>query len=405
MASGIESDALASAVHKVLLNDNCSGCGGCALVSKRISLDLDASGFLRPAVAPMTADDSHVDEEAARFAAACPGVSVSAARNEADHRRHPLFGRYVSVWSGHAASADMRYAGSSGGALSALAAWLVDSGRVESVIGAGPNPTSPSRTVAVSIMSKEDALRSAGSRYAPVSTLAAYAVGTKSALIVKPCEAAALAGLHEESSDRPISLAFFCAGTPTQHATEQLIDKLGVDAGEVTDLRYRGNGWPGRFTASDSHGMTGSMTYEQSWGEHLGRALQSRCKVCVDGTGDHADIAVGDYWKTDERGYPVFEDADGTSAIIARTQRGHQLIEAAIEAGVIIAEQIEIETIRPVQPLQVRRVETLLGRMLGRRAAGIRSPEYRGYGLLRLMILNPAHSAKAALGSFRRARD
>ncbi|MBI9116199.1 Coenzyme F420 hydrogenase/dehydrogenase, beta subunit C-terminal domain [Sanguibacter suaedae] len=397
--------ALERAVARVVDNDNCSGCGVCPLVSDRITMGLDDAGFLRPRVdaSPIVPRDDDQDaQEAELFLSTCPGRAIRAPRSAAG-TTHPIFGRSVEVWQGAASDDEVREAGSSGGVLTALAAWLVTSGRAAEVRGSASGTATPTRTVPVRITTREEALASAGSRYAPVSnTLAA---GEDTPMVCKPCEASGTrryfraTGREQES---PILLSFFCAGTPSQSATDALCEELGIPAEDVASLRYRGNGWPGNFTITSHDGETRTKSYQQSWGQRLGRALQTRCKLCVDGTGEDADVAVGDFWSADERGFPVFDDAEGNSVIIARTERGAALVQGAIAAGVLTVSPVDLDEVARIQPLQNARRRTLAGRLAGRFAAGKAVPRYTGYGLVGHMIWNIPASAKAAIGMFTR---
>ena len=133
--------------------------------------------------------------------------------------------------------------------------------------------------------------------------------------------------------------------------------------------------------------------------------MQWRCKLCVDGVGESADIAAGDLWHSDERGYPSFTEADGESALVARTTRGLELVLRAAEAGVVVLEPVDAALVGSVQPLQRRRRETLLGRLVGTRLAGRTTPRYRGFGLLRLALAHPRETVRTARGTFRRVRS
>lgn len=164
-------------------------------------------------------------------------------------------------------------------------------------------------------------------------------------------------------------------------------------------MRYRGMGWPGDFTVAAADGRTGAMSYHDSWGGNLGRALQWRCKLCPHGTGNHADISVGDYWRSDDNGYPLFEDAAGNSVVIARTRRGHEALLQALEDGVIKIEPIDLEAAARVQPLQRTRGSTLIGRLVGRVMGGRRVPRYRGFHLLEQAVRDPVRAIRAMGGT------
>ena len=125
------------------------------------------------------------------------------------------------------------------------------------------------------------------------------------------------------------------AGTPSQHATDAVLASLGAppDA-DLVRLRYRGEGWPGSFTAQDAAGATWSTSYDASWGAHLGKAVQWRCKICPDGVGESSDVTAGDFWRSDERGYPLFDEGDGFSALVARTLGIEERLRTAQQVNV-----------------------------------------------------------------------
>lgn len=380
-------------IQRVVDSGNCTGCGLCASQVSGVAMELSNNGFMRPV---RTGHGSQgLEEKGAGFASYCPGISVR--RPEpGEGQEHEIFGRYLKVWSAAAIDDDIREAGSSGGVLTAIA------DRQSRMTGRGVLGAAGSqgtRTVPVEITDRESALRAAGSRYAPFAALERDRDHV-SAVIGKPCEAAGLAALEGDAS--PLILSFFCAGTPSQHATEALVERSGIDPSDVTSLRYRGNGWPGRFRAKTEDGREASYTYEESWGDVLGRQLQSRCKVCVDGTGEAADIAVGDYWESDDAGFPVFDDGDGRSVIIARTRRGLQTVLDCLADGTIEGTEIDIDALRSVQPYQVRRRTDLYGRILGRRLSGRTSPNYGTYRLRELSSRNMKTSFRALLGTVRR---
>jgi coenzyme F420 hydrogenase subunit beta len=372
-----------------------------------VTFALDERGHLRPRVKCPPSTAAEAREERRQFDAICPGVRLQAPQDK-NLKHHRVFGGYVSAWEGRACDAQIRFAGGSAGVLTALTLWMIESGIAEGAVGVAPDADESRRTVSVSVMKREEALRSAGSRYAPVSTLATYDLAGRDVYVGRPCEAGALSQLqdyrHVSASRRPPSLSFFCAGVPSQAATDDLIRSLGTEPAEARTLRYRGNGWPGDFTFEDECGNVRRLSYEKSWGEHLGRDLPWRCKLCPDGTGASADIAVGDFWEADERGFPTFSDRDGTSVVIARTERGHDWLLRAAGEGVLHLSNIDLDAVARVQPLQTERKRTLVVRLIGRAVAGRPVPNYRGYHLVTSMTLNPKKLAKAFLGTLERTR-
>ncbi|TCJ22801.1 hypothetical protein E0W80_12740 [Microbacterium sp. PI-1] len=395
---------LLAAVEGVLQRDACSGCGLCVRLDPGLEMHVDEHGYSRPCLVGESRPIARAEQI---FARSCPGVVVAAPALPPGAKRHPELGTYLEAWQAWAADPEVRRAGSSGGALTALHTWLVSTGRATRITGAAGSAEDVRRTVPVTIMTREQALGAAGSRYAPISTLANPDVLARGAAVTgKPCEIAALRRAAPDLVDgeAPLMLSFFCAGTPSQHATDDLLQDLGVTPAEpVTALRYRGDGWPGRFIARTPDREV-SADYDDSWGRVLGPTTQWRCKVCVDGVGESADIVCADSWATDERGYPVFVEGDGVSALIARTPRGLETIRAAAEAGVIVLGELPMSQLAAAQPLQVTRKRFLFARLLGSRFAGRRPPRYRGFGLARLSLAYPREAIRTFRGTYRRVR-
>lgn len=389
---------LDAAIERVVAEGNCSGCGACVQLDDGLTMALAADGFSRPRRASTGAAAPDAEQ---RFEAACPGRIVRAG-DAPGTVRHPTMGPVIRVWEAWATDPEVRFTGSSGGTLTALAGWLAETGEAQRVVGARASADEPRRTVSVTITTREEALASAGSRYGPVSNAAhPDALTPGCAVIGKPCESSALRAL---APDGPLLLSFYCAGTPSQNATDTLVAELGL-TGRLRSLWYRGHGWPGSFTATTVGGETASSSYDESWGEHLGRAVQWRCRICPDGVGESADVTAADLWTTDERGYPDFTDGAGVSALIARTPRGLDLVERAITAGVITATPIDIARLAAIQPVQRQRRSTLVGRLAGIRLAGGRVPRFRGFGLVRLGLGRWRDTYRAAKSGYRRRRE
>jgi coenzyme F420 hydrogenase subunit beta len=234
--------------------------------------------------------------------------------------------------------------------LSATLCFLIEANGVDGVVQIGAsenNPICNETTISTSYAQIADA---AGSRYAPSSPLASIETlrgnGKRYAFVGKPCDIAALRALIEldpEYKDTfPYLLSFFCAGVPSLKGGEEVVRQLGVDLRSVVSFRYRGNGWPGRATATLEDGGARSMSYHDSWGGILSNYVQHRCKICVDGTGDAADIVFADAWESDERGYPIFEERDGKSLILVRTPKGQEVLDGALGGRKIVAEPFDI---------------------------------------------------------------
>jgi coenzyme F420 hydrogenase subunit beta len=409
LSASSSTGGLSPSLARVAQGSLCAGCGGCVgLYPDKIAMEMSPLDFLRPRqIADLT------EGEEARIALICPGLGQRVAVE--GRKDSVLWGPYVEMLTGWAANPDLRFAGASGGALSALAAYLLDSGTVDAVVQVGADPQFPTANRTVFSTSAAEVAAVAGSRYAPSAPLVGLAghlaehrtTGRRFALLGKPCDAVALRALVQEDAVAaaafPVILSFFCGGVPSHAGGLEVLEALGVTEAELASFRYRGNGWPGRATAILKDGSERSMTYHDSWGGILTHHAQHRCKICADGTGVAADIVCADAWETDAKGYPRFDDAQGVSLIVARTALGQRLIAGARAAGQIETTPYDIAQLAAIQPGQRERRRALLARLLALRLAGCPVPRYEGLQIAAAARQNPIwRNLKNFLGTLRR---
>lgn len=380
---------------KITLENNlCSGCGLCAISSK--DMEIDKSGFARPLI-PIYDELSAVG---------CPGYEI---KNHNKKNYDDLWGPILTCSTGFASNSVVRKSGSSGGVLSALLIFILESELVDAVIQTRGSIKNPIENETVIVDDINSIIQNSGSRYAPSSPLSVVRSilgnGKKYAFVGKPCDVAALRSLQvmdERIKDQfPILLSFMCAGIPSEHGTHRILKKLGLEVDDIESFRYRGNGWPGLTSAKSKSGQISTMTYNEAWGSILNKSLQRRCKLCADGTGESADIICADGWHESENGYPSFDEADGRSLIIARTENGLDILDQAVIAkSIVIDGAFPPVNISKIQPYQKARKETMLVRVI---VANLfyKAPKYIGYRLHILFVKSsPFMQFKAFFGTF-----
>lgn len=402
---------LSASLMRAKRGNLCSGCGACAgLFPSALSMREEAPGYLRPhQVGPLPKEADPL------IAAICPGIGqqVTPEKDQADS---VLWGPYVTAQTGWATDPDLRHAGASGGALSALLTHLLGSGLVDGVVQTTAATDRPIGNTTVVSTDPGSIKAAAGSRYAPSAPLAGLAAhlrthlqsGKRFAFVGKPCDAAALRALCNQNRDYaaafPVILSFFCAGVPSHSGARAVLKALDAPEEETTQFRYRGNGWPGMATAKLKDGTERSMSYHDSWGKILSKHVQHRCKICADGTGVAADLVCADAWESDAAGYPLFQEAPGISLIMARTAKGAEILAAATAAGRVETEGFDIERLTAIQPGQRERRRALLARLIALRLAGKPTPFYRGLRLWAAARQNaPLRNLKNFAGMLRRA--
>ncbi len=370
-------------IGDVVESQLCAGCGACAFLDPARYEMVDAAhSGRRPRLRPG-------QQEQARSEAfeVCPGVSLDPWPDSEGELAElkSAWGPVLSVWEGHAGDASLRFAGSSGGAASALAMSALDGG-FHGVLHIGARPDNPLFNQSLLSTTAAEIAAHTGSRYAPASPCDSLSLVEDApgpcVFIGKPCDVAAV---HRISQRRPalaekvgLTIAFFCAGTPGTEGTLELLRRMGIrDSESVVSLRYRGNGWPGPTHAihrkADSSLASETLSYEEAWGDVLVNYKQWRCNLCPDHTGAYADLAVGDPWVR-----PVEAGAVGSSLILPRTPRGLRHLEAAIARGFLVAERVDPSLLPRSQPNLERSTAAVWGRVRALRWLGAPAPAFRG---------------------------
>lgn len=352
-------------LKRVVSGQLCSGCGLCAGVAPdAVTMETVAPGYSRPR---QTAPVSAATETA--IANACPGAKIAPWSGIAPNS-HTYWGPWRGIHAGYALDPDVRFSGSSGGAISALLIHALTSGQVEQVLHISADPNKPTRNIITFSTTAEQVVRNAGSRYAASSPLQDIGrlldEGKRTVFVGKPCDVSALRQLAtvdaRVSATFPLMLSFFCGGLPSHDGADRIVRAMGLEPENLSSFRYRGNGWPGMARAETTDGRSAEMSYAASWGGHLSKEVQFRCKICPDAIGGVADIACADAWYGDDDGYPSFEEQEGRSLIVSRTAAGEQLLGEAVAAGSIEIEPLDADQIDRMQPAQVRRKRLVLAR-------------------------------------------
>ena len=326
----------------------------------RCKMELGEDGFYYPFM-----NDSLSHKEKVLVRDTCPAIHIEAT----PHKGTWGAMKYIcQAWSG---DDGIRHKAASGGVVTSLAIFLLESNKVDGILQVGVrddnylyNELKVSRT-------REEVIKNAQSRYAPALVFHRIKeiLDTDDAcygFIGKPCDMAAMQNFIREFQQYEGRIKFyisiFCAGMPSYNATIQTWQQSG-HKDEPIKLKYRGDGWPGNFQADFKDGSTYHISYNESWGEILGKQLGFRCKICPDGIGMLADVSVGDSWNT-KNGYPDFTEDDGKCFCMVRSEKGDELLESAAQQGYIEKQSIELNKIQEQQPYQWERRKLVGWRIL-----------------------------------------
>lgn len=337
-----------------LCNEYCIGCGLCKS-ELHVNMEKNNKGFLHP----LLTDDDKTQNFLEKVCPVCDTFSES--------NQMGIWGPYIKVYKGYSSDNEIRDKASSGGFLTAVSLYLLESGAVDGIIQIVADAKNPIETVVQVSTTREQILACCGSRYgisSPWMKLSeCVEAGKKYAAVGKPCDIRALRRLQSYCSDYNsiiYLLSFFCAGLPSKNANINLLTALGCEKTACKSLTYRGNGWPGYVTAVDNNGKEYKMEYGQAWGGILGRDIHPFCRICLDGIGECADIACGDGWYMTSEGNPDFSEHPGRNVIFSRTEKGESLIQEAEKAGKVhVSTWEDMESLKKIQNYQYTRKATM----------------------------------------------
>ncbi|MGI9319435.1 MAG: Coenzyme F420 hydrogenase/dehydrogenase, beta subunit C-terminal domain [bacterium] len=407
-------------LYQIVEDGMCIGCGICQSLAgpDNVRMNLVENGAERPVVI------GRIEPEVInKIIAVCPGTHIEGLPErlvDEASRYDEVWGQWRRISLAWAQQSEVRYIGSTGGLLTALGLYLVESGEVDFLLHAtasNENPTFGERLIS---RNRADVLRGAGSRYGPTATLIdmleildqCEKLNESFALIGTPCDITAMRNLAEIDPRVDeycrYQLAMVCGGFMKPSGMKQFLGDLGIRMDQVSDLRYRGYGCPGPTRIETLDGNVTEKNYLDFWGEDESVwQLPFRCKVCADGIGDAADIAVSDTW---DGGSPTWEgqiDDPGTNAAIVRSAAGEHLLDRAKAAGyVCVGDTLTPRDMDRLQPHQVTKKHSVWARFVGMRSAGKVVPDVRGLRLKPLARRNTLkENLSQARGSRRRSMD
>lgn len=364
-------------INEVVKNNQCTGCGGCAAVLPALLKMQETLDENRRPHGLEKLDGS----EHQIAASACPQIHDKKPKLNSGQASN-AWGPVLEVWQGYATDNEIRFKGSSGGAITALALAAIDTMDFHGALHVKASKSDPRINEASISTNRPELMEGSGSRYAPASVCDGLHLikdtPAPNVVIGKPCDIRAVrraAKMRPSEFGRNIGLtiSIFCAGTPSHKGTEALLQYLGSDKkGVLQKLKYRGEGWPGKMVANwkatsgafHSH----ATSYSTGWGSILQKYRQWSCMTCEDHTGEVADISVGDPWQN-----PTSEDESGSSLIVARTARGRAFLRAAMAKGYIEAQQQPNNILFDAQPNLFATKGAVWGRKLAMRFFGMKT--------------------------------
>jgi coenzyme F420 hydrogenase subunit beta len=348
-------------------NGFCLSCGLCKELAPEGTIEMQwaPNGHLRPRTSrPLT------PEEEDAIVQICPGINQTGPFDQPLVQPSNVWGDLRRVVMGWATDPDTRFQASTGGVMTSINRYLLESGRVSFVLqvrAGGPKSTD---SEPVLIRDPKDLIVGSQSRYAssaPLSAVrAALELNEPFSVSLKPCDIAGVRNLQrvDERARRLIvyTQTMICGTVPSLDTTMDFLRREGVNPDEEypVALRWRGDGCPGPTLAVIPDGREVTGLYNDMW-DNNPWTTQFRCKVCPDAIGLQADITTGDAWPN----AMANGESAGTNVIIARTAIGEEVLAECERLGYLTTEPAQDGVLDYVQPH-----EAILRKSFGARLAG-----------------------------------
>jgi hypothetical protein len=330
----------------ILTKSGCYGCGVCVDVcpTQCITFESDHEGFPYPVV----------DQEACiacqKCIDGCPGL------NNLDRNRFsdpPIF------YAGHNLDDQVRHHSSSGGFFSLVAEEVLAQGGV--VYGARYDFAHMTVEHA-RVDTREGLAPLRKSKYVQSSSVNIFPQVKKDLLAQKPvlftgtpCQVAGLHLFLKEKHQNLVTCDNICHGVPSpglfQRHFSAMAERHGKPITQI-DFRTKARGWKGPlelFLQVEFDGES-SLTYaalDAYYALFLANlSLRPCCYECkYASTQRQADLTLGDFWGV-KKHHPDLFDGQGTSLILANTEKGKQLLQTLHSS----ARLEQVRNVRPFPP-------------------------------------------------------
>ncbi len=279
---------------------------------------------------------------------ACPGVGIDYPRlYEAHYGRHPdnwLTGIVQKVRTGHAADPAVRLAGASGGVITRVLQYLLETGRIDGAVVVKQGVPTPMEASAVIATTPQEVLDCAGSVYIQVPmvpALARFEPSKRYAFVGTPEQTAVLRELQRRGDERAKQIAFVLGpytGTAlSPRALEYYLrsNKVAKDD-TVTSVKWRAGKWPGHLEICTKSGVV-LRSPKVYYNFLIPFFVTDTSLLSRDFCNEFADLAVGDAWS------PKFENSGegGVSVVVTRTPEMEAIVAEMAAKGLLDLEEAD----------------------------------------------------------------
>ena len=243
---------------------------------------------------------------------------------------------------GYSSNEEIRYNASSGGIGSAIIKYLLESGRFGTsmtfVFNAEKCMYEPK------LIYDFSEYNNCGSIYQEtdnVRFIKEHLKNIKNGIVVTcmPCQVNVIRNILNKNNIKNFIISLCCSGQTTIQGTWLYYKLLGLEKTDVSNIQYRGHGWPSgiQITLKDGDLIT-KDNYTYPW-TLMHKSLlyrPKRCLYCTYKTNPNSDVSLADPWLKEY----IENDKIGNSVIISNSE-GQDVLKNMIKTGRIILKEVE----------------------------------------------------------------
>jgi coenzyme F420 hydrogenase subunit beta len=266
-------------------------------------------------------------------------------------------GDYHQCYFTYATDEVFRKNAASGGSITALLAYLLQSGRIDGALVCRTrienNSVTPEFFIARTV---EDLISAQGSKYSAVyfpsqAFPLIQRFDGRLAVVALPCDTGIVERKRKNSQEFRdkvvVKISMFCGHNSEPALIEKIIQRLNPEEKGLVDYRFRLGHWRGSLQAKFDNGKTVTKPFSYfSDYQNLYFFSQRKCHHCHDHTGYYADISAGDIWSLRMKQEPIKH-----TALITRSDIGEEFVRAALDNGMLTG---QVEPIAEVCEGQAR---------------------------------------------------
>ena len=379
----LETKRILPNITKVVNDGLCTGCGTCAGVCPVDAVSLHISdGLYLPEVADSCTDCGLCLKCCSGYSANLNSLNASVPEGKL---KDAVLGNFVSCYVGHSNSEDTLRDSGSGGVVTELLAYALETGVIDGALVVRMKKEKPLEPEPFIARSVEEIVSASKAKYCPVPMNAALKTVLSEegrfAVVGLPCH---IYGVRKAEAALPqlkrriiLHVGLFCSHIASFSGTDCLLRKFGVDKDQVRKLDYRGNGRPDHMSVLLKDGRSISVRFNRAWIAYWNVFspfffAPIRCIMCGNQFNELSDVSFGDAWLPEFRGRKKNE-----SVIVTWTAFGDELLNRMKQDAVISLRSVSPTKVKEAQAFSLNfKKDNLAGRLALLRLLGEKTPNF-----------------------------